>query len=181
MVDDSPTERPTSKFDRIVRTFDNLLFTGLVLAFLVAGALPIVCRVFELPGVPWSGPLSNHLVLWVALFGAGAAARDRKQLSIDAVGSFLPDRGRLALRSAGYGIAAIACLALLYPSVQFALGEIEFSTGEEAFFGVPQAWLPSVLPIGFGLLALRLALAAWGDARAAFSAGRSLDADRGDA
>jgi TRAP-type C4-dicarboxylate transport system permease small subunit len=166
---DMPIGGPSSLPDRIVLLAEKILFTVILLVFLFAGLAPIVCRIFDLPGIPWSGSLSNHLVLWVALFGAGAAARDRKQLCIDAVGHFLPWRGRMALRAAGYGVAAIVCLALLSPAIRFTSEEIKFGGDEIAFFGVPQSWLPGVLPIGFALLALRLGLAAWGDARAALN------------
>ena len=159
--------------ERIVIRCEEVFFTLILGALLLAGLLPIVCRLLELPGINWSSPLSHQLVLWVALFGAGAATRDRKHISIDAVGHALPGRFRLALRAATELLACVVCGLLVPIAITFVRDEASFTEGQTAFFGLPRSWLPAVIPVGLGLLAGRFFLAALFDAIA------SLDRSRG--
>lgn len=132
-----------------------LLLGTLVFSCLV----PVVLRILGIAGLAWAQPLSTYLVLWVAILGAGAATRDRKHIAIDAIGQFLPPRGRLALRGIGEWIAC-AILVYLVPHAQrFVADEKEFTEGELALWGIPAWWLPAVIPAGLCWLALRLLLA----------------------
>ena len=148
---------------------EEIFFALIIGAFLIAGLLPIISRSFELTAFSWASPLSKQLVLWVALFGAGAATRDRKHITIDAVGQFLPARRRLALRAFTQLLAAIICGVLVWVSILFVLGEAEFAGDTLSPFGVPIPWLQSIIPLGFVLLTIRLLLAAAVDAKAALN------------
>ncbi len=155
------------RIGRIVIRSEEILFTVILAMILLAGLAPMVCRFLGVPGIGWSGSLSSQLVLWLALFGAGAATRDRKHISIDAISHVLPRRGRLALRAAVGLAGAVACGVLIPVAISFVRLEAELAAGEIAFLGVPKGWLPVVIPVGLSLLALRFLLAAWIDARAA--------------
>ena len=151
---------------RSVVRCEEVFFALLLGALLVVGLVPIVCRLLDVPGIDWSGPLSRQLVLWVALFGAGAATRDRKHITIDAVGHVLPARARLALRAATELFGAVVCGVLVAISIAFVRDEALFTEGETAFLGLPKSWLPAVIPVGMSLLAVRFFLAALSDALA---------------
>lgn len=164
---DEPRDLHQSAIGKIVIRCEEILFALILAGLLVTGSLPMVCRFLGLSGVNWSSSLSTQLVLWLALFGAGAATRDRKHISIDAISHLLPERGRLALRAVVELLAAVACGVLVPVAVSFVGLEAELTEGEFAFPGVPKSWLPAVIPVGLSLLALRFLLAAWFDARAA--------------
>ena len=165
--DRAPGDLHGSGIGRFVIRCEEILFAVILAALLVSGLLPIIFRFLDLSGVNWSGSLSSHLVLWLALFGAGAATRDRKHISIDAISHLLSPRARLALRAAVELVAAVACAVLVPAAVSFVGLEAELTGEEIAFLGVPKSWLPAVIPIGLSLLVVRFLLAAWVDARAA--------------
>ncbi len=165
--DRAPGDLHGSGIGRIVIRCEEILFAVILAALLVSGLLPMLLRSLDLSGFNWSGSLSSQLVLWLALFGAGAATRDRKHISIDAISHLLSPRARLALRAAVELVAAVACAVLVPAAVSFVGLEAELTGEEIAFLGVPKSWLPAVMPIGLSLLVVRFLLAAWVDARAA--------------
>ena len=125
------------------------LATMVVLPLLEIG----VRRVFGI-GVPGSGPIVQHLTLWVGFLGAAIAAREGKLLSL-ATGGLLPAgaaRRVAAIFTAaiGSGVAAILAAA----AVEFVRAERE--TGSTIGAGVPTWIAQIVLPVGFALIALRL-------------------------
>jgi C4-dicarboxylate transporter, DctM subunit len=114
----------------------------------------VVRRLFGV-GVPGSGPFVQHLTLWIGFLGAAIAAREGKLLSL-ATGTFIPP-GRVRDAATTFASAVAACMAtiLAWGAVQLVLSEREAGTIIAA--GVP-AWVAQLaLPIGFALIALRLA------------------------
>ena len=162
-------EPPTGRFLALVIRVEEVFFLVVLGLLIVLGLQPIVARPLGFAGISWGPALSQQMVLWLALFGAGAATRDRKHITVDALGQFLPERPRVALRGGTELLAAAICGMLTPVSYEFLRAELEYSSGQIAFLGIPAAWLPGILPLGFGLLALRLLLAAIADLRAAFS------------
>ena len=163
-------KNPVPGVFRFVVCVEEIFFTAVLATMIIAGLLPVASRWLGLPGVTWANPLAQELVLWVALFGAGAATRDRKHISIDAISHMLPPRGRLGLRALTELFAAGVCAWLTVPAVASVRSEDRaFVSDETALFGIPQTWLAAVIPVGLALLCLRFVLAAWFDAQAALS------------
>jgi tripartite ATP-independent transporter DctM subunit len=105
-------------------------------------------------GIPGSIPIVQHLMLWVGFLGAAIAAREGTLLAL-ATGTLLPE-GRMrrlaALFSAAVG-AAISAL-LCRGAIDLVVGERE---AETVITGALHAWIAQlVLPVSFGLIALRL-------------------------
>jgi tripartite ATP-independent transporter DctM subunit len=110
-------------------------------------------RVFGV-GVPGSGPFVQHLTLWVGFLGAAIAAREGKLLAL-ATGTFVPHRWRRATTVFASAVAACMATILAMGAVQLVLTERE--TGTIIAANVP-AWVGQLaLPVGFALIALRLA------------------------
>src|ERR1051325_1996346 len=126
------------------------------LALLVMVVLPIgeivVRRAFG-RGIPASGPIVQHLTLWVGFLGAAIAARDGKLLAL-ATGTFIPAglwRRAADCLAAAFGATAAGILA--WGGWQMAT--IEREAGTEIGAGI-QAWVAQlVLPIAFALIAIR--------------------------
>jgi C4-dicarboxylate transporter, DctM subunit len=119
-------------------------------------------RVFGV-GVPGSGPFVQHLTLWIGFLGAAIAAREGKLLAL-ATGTFVPARWRGA--TAVFASAVAACMATILAMGAVQLVATERETGTIIAANVP-AWVGQLaLPIGFALIALRLAWRA-GDSWAA--------------
>jgi len=113
----------------------------------------VVRRLFGV-GVPGSGPFVQHLTLWIGFLGAAIAAREGKLLAL-ATGTFVPERWRGATTVFASSVAACMATILAMGAVQLVATERE--TGTIIAANVP-AWVGQLaLPIGFTLIALRLA------------------------
>ena len=127
------------------------------LALLVMVVLPlaeIVSRRAFARGIPGSGPIVQHLTLWVGFLGAAIAARDGKLLAL-ATGTFIPrgaPRRAADLLAAAFGAMSASLLA--WGGWQMTMIEREAGTNIGA--GI-QAWVAQlVLPVTFALIAVRL-------------------------
>jgi C4-dicarboxylate transporter, DctM subunit len=126
-------------------------------ALLVMVVLPlaeIVTRRAFSRGIPGSGPIVQHLTLWVGFLGAAIAARDGKLLAL-ATGTFIPQgiwRRTADIFAAAFG--ACAAVILAWGGWQMAMIEREAGTNIGADI---QAWVAQlVLPISFALIAARV-------------------------
>src|SRR5437762_10862266 len=120
-------------------------------------ALPLVeiamRRLFGV-GVPASGPIVQHLTLWVGFLGAAIAAREGKLLAL-ATGTFIPPGiGRRAADILAAAFGACAAVVLAWGGGQMAM--IEREAGTTIGADIP-AWVAQlVLPVAFALIAGRL-------------------------
>ena len=113
----------------------------------------ILTRRFLGRGIAGSGPIVQHLTLWVGFLGAAIAAREGKLLAL-ATGTFITGRWRRAadVLAAAYGACAATVLA--FGGWQMAM--LEREAGTEIGAGI-HAWVTQlVLPVAFALIALRL-------------------------
>ena len=114
----------------------------------------IVSRRVFARGIPGSGPIVQHLTLWVGFLGAAIASRDGKLLAL-ATGTFIPrgtPRRTADVLAAGFGAMAASLLA--WGGWQMTMIEREAGTNIGA--GI-QAWVAQiVLPVSFALIAIRL-------------------------
>jgi C4-dicarboxylate transporter, DctM subunit len=113
----------------------------------------ILTRRFLGRGIAGSGPIVQHLTLWVGFLGAAIAAREGKLLAL-ATGTFITGRWRRAadVLAAAYGACAATVLA--FGGWQMAM--LEREAGTEIGAGI-HAWVTQlVLPVAFALIAVRL-------------------------
>ncbi len=125
-------------------------------ALLVMVLLPlseIVARRFFGRGIAGSGPIVQHLTLWVGFLGAAIAAREGKLLAL-ATGTFIKGGWRRAVDILAAAYGACAAIVLAFGGWQMAM--IEREAGTEIGAGI-HAWVTQlVLPVAFVLIALRL-------------------------
>ena len=113
----------------------------------------IVWRSAFRSGIPGSGPFVQHLTLWVGFLGAGIAAREGRLLAL-ATGTLLPEG--LWRRAGEVAAAAIAAtISTLLCRAGIGLVLVEYGAGE-TIAGLPVWVAQLVLPLSFGLIALRL-------------------------
>jgi tripartite ATP-independent transporter DctM subunit len=127
------------------------------LALLVMMALPlaeIVSRRAFSRGIPGSGPIVQHLTLWVGFLGAAIAARDGKLLAL-ATGTFIPKgapRRAADILAAAFGAGSAVLLA--YGGWQ--MTAIEREAGTSIGAGIPTWVAQLALPVAFALIAVRI-------------------------
>jgi TRAP-type C4-dicarboxylate transport system permease small subunit len=152
------TESSLKRLHRMVLKLEDwllmLLLTGMIL---LASAQILLRNVFE-TGISWADPTLRLLVLWLSLLGAMAATRDNNHISIDLLSRFLsPGLKRVSQRIADL-FAAVVCGFLAWHAGRFVL--FEWEDGSRLFASLP-AWVGElILPLGFGIMALRFLLAA---------------------
>lgn len=129
-----------------------VLFGGLMLLSVAQIALR---NVFS-EGLPWADGLGRLAVLWLAVIGAVAAARDRKHISIDLAQRFLPPGWRRAALAVAEAFAAAVCGFMAFYAWRFVADSRQFG---DTLLGNWPAWaFQLVLPAGFAIIAYRYAL-----------------------
>ena len=143
-------------FLTLITCFHRLEDGALVLALvsmLVMALTQIVLRNLFDSGFLWAESFLRILVLWIAFLGAMVATRDRNHISIDLLSRLLPTAYFMPLRIVSLLFASLLCAVAAYHSVVFISYEYEDET--IAFAAVPSWLCQSIMPIGFGAMALR--------------------------
>jgi C4-dicarboxylate transporter DctM subunit len=154
----SPAAGSHPTADRGLRTVAAFVEDGFaslaLLAMVLLPLLEILWRRAFAQGIPGSGPIVQHLTLWVGFLGAAIAARDGKLLAL-ATGTFIPKglwRRAADILAAAFG----ACSAVILAYGAYQMVTIEREAGTTIGAGI-QAWVAQlVLPVAFALIALRL-------------------------
>ncbi|HKE49048.1 MAG TPA: TRAP transporter small permease [Rhodanobacteraceae bacterium] len=142
----------------LIERIETALIALLVLAMvLLAGAQILLRNVFE-TGFSWADPLLRAMVLWTAMLGALAAARDDKHIGLDLLTHFLHGRPKRIARVIALLFAAAVSAAMSWYG--WNLVEVDFGGGT-SIAGMPGWVIESILPVGFALLAIRLAVRAF--------------------
>ena len=142
----------------LIGRIETALIAIIVLAMvLLAGAQIVLRNLFE-TGFAWADPLLRAMVLWAAMLGALAAARDDKHIGLDLLTHFLHGRVRRVARAIALLFAAVMCAAMAWYG--WNLVQLDFRGGTPVA-GIPGWVVELILPVGFALLALRLALRAF--------------------
>jgi C4-dicarboxylate transporter, DctM subunit len=114
----------------------------------------IASRRFLGAAIPGSGAVAAVLTLWLGMLGAAIAARDGKLLTL-ATGEFLPEGPIKAIAHIISGTVG-ALIATIFATGGTALVRSDRIAGDVVTAGFPTWVADLALPIGFGLIALRL-------------------------
>jgi C4-dicarboxylate transporter, DctM subunit len=139
---------------RFAAAIEESIASLCLLAMVVLPLVEIVVRRAFGVGVPASGPIVQHLTLWVGFLGAAMAARDGKLLAL-ATGTFIPPgRWRRAADVLAAAFGAWSAVVLAWGGWQMAA--IERESGTTIGADIPTWIAQIVLPIAFVLIAIRL-------------------------
>jgi len=112
----------------------------------------------------WGGEVARFLFIYLAWVGASAAVRERAHIRIDAFIKLLPSRGRAFLFLFGDAMTLVLAIIALYWSVGPIVTSLRFGSVTEAL-GVSRAWFLAAVPLGFGMMTIRLVQSMVRDAR----------------
>jgi TRAP-type C4-dicarboxylate transport system permease small subunit len=139
----------------IDRGEEGFLVILLSLMILIAFFQIVLRNLFE-TGLTWGDPLVRNLVLWVGFIGAALATKEGKHINIDVVSRWMPPRGKIFVEAITDLFSSFICALLTYAALKFIRNEVQM--GNIGFPGIP-SWIPEIiLPITFGLMALRFFL-----------------------
>jgi len=145
-----------SRLLRVTAVAEDALLV-LILAFMVVlAATQIILRNFFGGAILWAGPVLRVGVLWVGMIGAMVATRSDKQISIDAVSRFLPTRWKAWIRVVTDLFTAAVSAVVAWSALRLVLDDR--AAGVTVIASVPVWICEAILPVAFGVIALRYAL-----------------------
>jgi C4-dicarboxylate transporter, DctQ subunit len=116
----------------------------------------ILQALFHIP-VPWAGEAALNLMIWLTCFGASAAARNRRHISLELLARVLPPKHKMRVASAAYAISALFCLAAAWMGTHFTIDSYNFGS-TSLVMRIPMWIIYSALPVAAIMLAVRFAL-----------------------
>ena len=144
---------------RWLHRLENGVLTVLVLVLVALAGTQIFMRNAFGGGFSWADPFLRTLVVWTAMLGALAAVREDKHIAVDVLQRFLPPGAQRTARVLTLLFAAAICAALAWHG--WGLVSVDLDGGAKSEFGLPNWLLEGILPIGFGLMAIRFSLRAF--------------------
>ena len=148
-----------SRLLRLTRVLEDALLVILLAAMVVVSGAQIVLRNLFDTSFLWADPLLRVAVLWVGMIGAMVATRSDRQISIDALSRFLPDRWKARVRVVTDLFTAVVAGIVAWNAGRLVLDDR--AAGSMVMNGVPLWVCETILPLAFGVIALRYLLFAW--------------------
>ena len=144
--------RLNSLLDKLHCIEDSILALLLLGMILLATSQIFLRNLFD-SGIIWADPLLRIMVLWLGLLGALAATRENKHITIDLLTRFLSELMCLVAKAFTNLFSAAIASILAYHSMRFVI--MEYEAQSKAFSEVPAWTMELIMPIAFGLIALR--------------------------
>ncbi len=133
---------------------ENSILIVCLFALIFLPLLERVMRGFFNTGIEGEAEFVLHFSLVIGMVGGAIAAREKRLLGISTIAHFLKGPWKIAADVFANSWAAIVTGVLGYAGYLFLLDER--GAGNEIAYGVARWWIQSMLPIGFGLIAIRL-------------------------
>jgi TRAP-type C4-dicarboxylate transport system permease small subunit len=144
--------------ERLGRGLENLVLCTLLLVMVALAVWQIVARNFFDGGFLWADEFLKLLLLWLGLAGAVVASGEGKQIKMDVLSRFLPERYAALAELVTALFTAAVCALCAWHAGRFVLMEREFGS---TLLGHVPAWIfQAVIPLAFGLIAWRYLAAA---------------------
>ena len=141
---------------RIILLIEDSLLVLLLSLMIVLSVAQILLRNFFDAGISWGDPAIRLMVLWIALLGAMVATRDNNHINIDILSYFLSAKNQARLQRVTNLFASFICGLIAWHATSLVL--MEKQDGTIAFASFPTWVGESIIPIGFGIMALRFFL-----------------------
>ncbi len=143
----------TTGMIRSLEAAENGVLAVVFTAAIMLPLLEIVLRGLFSTGIEGVSTLVRHLTLAVGMLGAAVAAREQRLLTL-AVSPLLTGSFAGPARLISGSLAAAICVLLAMAALEFVA--VEREAGNTLVYSLP-AWTALLpLPLGFGLIALRL-------------------------
>lgn len=143
---------------KILEQIENTAMAVFALVLIFAAAAQVLLRFFNVGSI-WLDPVLRALVMWIAMLGALAATRHDKHINLDALTRSLSGWSLRAARLLTMLFAAAICLVMAKAS--YGLVQLDRESATPLVNDIPAWWVEVILPVGFGLMALRFALRAF--------------------
>lgn len=137
----------------ISRRSENALLVSALALIMVLPMAEAICRLFGV-GISGAQPMIQHITLIIAMVGGAIAARESRLLSISTLTAFLKEPVKVWSNLFAGAFAVMITCVFCVASYQFVMSERP--AGDILAYNIPKWWVQMVMPIGFGLITLRL-------------------------
>ena len=145
-----------SRLLRVTALVEDALLVLILASMVGLAATQIVLRNLFDGAILWADPMLRVGVLWVGMIGAMVATRSDKQISVDAVSRFLPMRWKARVRIITDLFTAGVSAVVAWSALRLVLDDR--AAGGTAVAFVPVWACEAILPVAFGVIALRYLL-----------------------
>jgi TRAP-type C4-dicarboxylate transport system permease small subunit len=146
-------KRVLERLERAGRAAEDGALVLLLGSMVLLAVLQIVLRQFFDSGIGWADELVKIIVLWLAMVGSIAAARDNRHIRIDVLSHVLPDKLVALTRVLVDLFAAAVCVTIAWQAWRYLQIEIEW---EETVLIDTPAWAAhAIVPAAFLLIGYR--------------------------
>ena len=146
------------RLDAIGRVAENVALVTLLSGLMLLAVGQIVLREVFNTGFVWADELVKLIVMWLALVGAIAAARENRHIRIDLLSHLLPPKAVVVSRVVVDLFAAAVSGVIAWHTWRYLQLEIEFE--EQVLIDTP-AWIAHlIIPLAFGLISYRFVVGA---------------------
>lgn len=110
----------------------------------------------------WTDEVARYLLIWITYIGAAAVAREGGHIRVEVLIGLLPDRVRRIADVISHLLSLVFTVAVFVSSVKYVheAWKTGLMTAESTLF-IPKWTVLAVIPIGFFLMSVRLAVRAW--------------------
>lgn len=138
---------------RLSRRIEDSLLVILLTAMIAIGGWQIVMRNLVGTSLSWADESQRLILLWIALLGAVAASRDRKQLRIDLVSRYLTGVPVRFFEAFADLLTCVVSGLIGWYSLEFV--RESFGYGDTLVGSLPAWAIQSILPLSFFVIAWR--------------------------
>ncbi|NOQ15124.1 MAG: TRAP transporter small permease subunit [Methyloprofundus sp.] len=138
---------------RITHILEDSFLVMLLSSMIILAVTQIVLRNFFDSGLQWIDPLLRLLVLWVGMAGAMVASREDHHISIDVFARNMSKHIQQAVRVFTDVFTCLVAAIIAYHSGRLVLMDQEAES--IAFAAIPSWVCELILPLAFGVIALR--------------------------
>lgn len=144
------------KLLRAIQLLEDSAIVLLVVAMVALSLSSIVTRNLGMAGLTWAETAVRISVLWLAMFGALRASRERSHIAIDLVTHYTSGMVQHAIHFVVSIAAATICGVAAWYSYLFV--QSEKADGMMAFLNVPAWACEAIIPFTLGMISLRFLL-----------------------
>jgi len=137
----------------LMKRVEDAMLALLLAAMIFIGGWQIFMRNALGVSLSWADESQRLLLLWLALLGAMAASRDRRQLRIDLASRYLTGLPKRALESFADLVTAIVSGIIGWYALNFV--RETYSFGDVLVGNVPAWIVQAILPVAFLMIAFR--------------------------
>jgi TRAP-type C4-dicarboxylate transport system permease small subunit len=146
------------RLDAFGRLAENVTLVALLLGMMLLAVGQIVAREVFNTGFVWADEAIKLIVLWLAMVGSIAAARENRHIRIDLLSHLLPYRAVAVTRVIVDLFAAAVSGTIAWHSWRYLQLEIEF---EDTVLVDTPAWIMHIIvPVAFALISYRFVVTA---------------------